>query len=259
VSATAGQLQLIARRLALDFAAGEAVTALRAAGVRPILLKGASVAHWLYEGREWEPGYGDVDLLVAPECRASARQVLTALEYVNRSFPDRSHTPFVHAYHWERTGSRPADIDLHRRLFLVGADDAVAWAILVQHTETIELGRVEMEVLSAAARAMLVALHAAWHGVQLPGPMRDLDRATEVLDLGTSPNWTRESLIDAVISRLHRGTDFGWSRLSQHFPAGPSNQLVGRGRPATEEGAAVANRVCALRPCTPDLPRFTER
>jgi Uncharacterised nucleotidyltransferase len=185
VSSATGRRMLVARQISLDVAAAEAVTTLRRAGIRPILLKGASVSRWLYEGRKWERAYGDVDLLVAPECLDAAGQVLTQLGYVNRSFPDRAIAPLIHAYHWQRTGPRPADIDLHRRLFLVRTDDTLAWQILVQYTDTIELAGVEVDVLSATARTLLVALHAAWHGLEMPGPMRDLDRAIEVVDLET--------------------------------------------------------------------------
>jgi hypothetical protein len=58
-------LRLTAHALARDVATAEVVEALRAAGVRSIVLKGPSIARWLYADGQPRP-YGDTDLLVSP-------------------------------------------------------------------------------------------------------------------------------------------------------------------------------------------------
>ena len=72
-------VRVAARILRLDRATGEVVTALRAHGIRSILLKGPSAARWLYDNESERP-YVDCDLLVAPmemtQCRGRARHVL---------------------------------------------------------------------------------------------------------------------------------------------------------------------------------------
>lgn len=62
------------RVLAVDRVTAEVVPALAAVGIRPILLKGPSIARWLYPsgGRS----YGDTDLLVPPADFARAGSVL---------------------------------------------------------------------------------------------------------------------------------------------------------------------------------------
>lgn len=55
----------VSRRPVLDAAAGEVLTALEAAGIEALLLKGAALARLLY-GPDEHRGYLDIDLLVGP-------------------------------------------------------------------------------------------------------------------------------------------------------------------------------------------------
>ena len=113
----------IARRLALDTAAVEAASALDAAGIPVILLKGPVTAARLYSG-EFRP-YLDIDLLVAPTAYAKAGAVLASLGY-----DLRATGPVA------RTYVRPNDgcsVDLHRSLRCAGADPAVVWRVLSRH------------------------------------------------------------------------------------------------------------------------------
>ncbi|MDQ4145916.1 MAG: nucleotidyltransferase family protein, partial [Actinomycetota bacterium] len=71
-----------ARALRLDRVAGITVDRLRAAGVPSILLKGATIATWLYDDGHPRP-YRDVDLLVSPLDAERAKEVLGKLGFVH--------------------------------------------------------------------------------------------------------------------------------------------------------------------------------
>jgi hypothetical protein len=177
-----------ARVLAIDAGAVEAVTALCAADVPSILLKGRSFAHWLYEPSEPRI-YTDIDLLVPHQATRKAGRVLRALGYQPRS-------PLWAPLHEEKGLSRierllraePArvwvraidgmNLDLHRTLIGV-TSEADPWELLSVETESMDFAGTELTVLSQAGRALHVALHAVEHGVEQDKPLIDLDRALQ--------------------------------------------------------------------------------
>jgi len=59
------------------------------------------------------------------------------------------------------------------------------WAELAADTETMNVGGTEVEVLGEPARALLVALHSAHHGIEDDQALGDLARAVEQLPFGT--------------------------------------------------------------------------
>lgn len=181
-----------ARSLGLDHVAVEVSGALRRAGVAVVLLKGAALATWLYDDGGLRP-YGDVDLLVAPGDHAKAERILVALGFGDKT-PGLSALEQVrHARAWSRDG---ATVDLHRSLWGIGIDPALAWPVLSEGTETLRLGGGSVEILAAPARALHVALHAAQHGQSHSKPSRDVARAVARLPSGT---WEEAS---AVARRL---------------------------------------------------------
>jgi hypothetical protein len=172
--------------LAIDAGAVEAVTALRAADVPSILLKGRSFAHWLYEPSEPRI-YTDIDLLVPHQVTRKAGCVLRALGYRPRSplwAPLREEKGFSRierlfraepATVWVRA-TDDMNLDLHRTLIAVSSE-ADPWDLLSAETESMDLAGKEVTVLSQAGRALHVALHALEHGVEMHKPLIDLDRA----------------------------------------------------------------------------------
>src|SRR3954454_817802 len=92
---------LTAHALGRDLATAEAVEALRGVGVRSIVLKGPSIARWLYDDGSPRP-YGDSDLLVSPERLGPAASALESIEY-SLVLDDRL-APSGDAHHlmWER-------------------------------------------------------------------------------------------------------------------------------------------------------------
>lgn len=167
-----------ALRLRIDSVTAETVHRLEAAGIQSVVLKGASTARWLYEAKDCRT-YTDADVLVPPPLEAAGR-VLAACGFECR--PAAGTYPWrPHAVNWRRS-TDGATIDLHRSFHGVGVDDATAWAVLVRHTEPLEVGGQEVAVLDVPARALVLALHAA-AGHAPERETEDLRRALERVPL----------------------------------------------------------------------------
>lgn len=164
--------------LAVEATAAEIVQSLRKAGIRSVLLKGPSLARWLYDPESTRTAV-DVDLLVAVADRSAAEAVLADLGY--SPFPSNvAGNETKPARHWDRD-LNTISVDLHLTLPGVGVSNEAAWTVLSQDTEELVVGGVSVEVLAPAARAMHVALHAAQHGPGFKGPLTDLERALDQL------------------------------------------------------------------------------
>ena len=168
--------------LALEGVAARVNAALLRGGVRTILLKGPALASWLYVGEE-RP-YSDVDLLIAQPDRDAAERVLEDLGFALVALDVLPHDRPHHARTWVRPLG--AAVDLHHTLVGVGAPSDVVWTTLTEGTEWMPLGEARVEVLPVPARALVVALHAAQHGLGAEGPLEDLRRALELLSF---ENW----------------------------------------------------------------------
>jgi hypothetical protein len=166
-------LRAAARSLQVDAVTAEVVSKLREAAVRPILLKGPSIAAWLYADGTPRP-YGDTDLLIEPQAVQIAAGVLRAAGFREQ--------PGVSSYTWFR---RPdgSIVDLHETLFGIEAAPDEVWAALSEGTEAMRVGGVEVEVLSRAGRLLYIVLHAAQHQSDGFGqPLKDLDRVLHRAD-----------------------------------------------------------------------------
>ena len=159
-----------ARALAVDGFAAEMVRGLRQNGIEPILLKGASLAGWLYP--DAVRPYGDADLLVAPGQVMAAADVLTGLGLR----PVDGHVS-LHAHPWVRE-SDGAVIDLHSRLYGPRAPAESCWRVLQNWTEDAEIAGVSVRVLNPAGRVVHVCMHAVQHADD-DKPREDLRRALE--------------------------------------------------------------------------------
>ena len=187
-----------ATTIAADALAAEVVPALKAAGVQPVLLKGASLVGWLYDADQGR-AYRDVDLLVAPDRRQAAQDVLRSLGFDLEPPPAGDHP--LHARTWRRERDGAA-VDLHRTLAGVRAAPEETWTILSEDLESLTVHGTEVDVLGPAARTLLVALHVAHHLAEpAPGLMRkpaaDLRMA---LDRLPESDW-REAT--GLATRLH--------------------------------------------------------
>jgi hypothetical protein len=165
--------------LALEGVAVRVSHALRDAGVRAILLKGPALASWLYPHETRV--YSDVDLLVNVRDRGAAEVVLEGLGFRPVAIDVLPHDRPQHARTWlQDTG---AAVDLHHTLVGAARPSDVVWAVLTERTEWLQLGDSKIEILSVSGRALVIALHAAQHGVAGEGPLEDLRRVIERLSL----------------------------------------------------------------------------
>jgi hypothetical protein len=173
------RLQSAARTLALDAGAVALAAALERAGIGSILLKGPTVARWLYE--EGDRSYIDIDLLVPEKDLPSAEEIVSETGF--ERLGDELALPYgrrPHAASWVRAQDG-VTLDLHTTFPGVAVSPAAAWPVLAAHTEPMALGSGVVNVLCEPARTMLVALHAAHHGIKESQAIGDLVRAVAQL------------------------------------------------------------------------------
>ena len=170
--------------------------ALGRAGVRMLLLKGPVLATWLYDDGAAR-AYVDCDLLVPPEDYAAAGEVLGSLGFERSSEADHLEPRFgpMHADTWRRANG--AEVDLHRALPGMRMGGSDVWGAMSTGAEQLRVGRVSINVPRPAARALVVALHAAHHGTEQEKPLEDLRRAVDRVPFATWEE-TRE-----LAERLH--------------------------------------------------------
>lgn len=168
-----------ARGLAADAVAVEVLGELAVRGVPSLLLRGPAIERTLYAAGEVRP-YGDVDLLVCPGDRDRVQAALRKLGFTPlvEEAELRGHRP-LHATEWVRSDG--VSVDVH--ITISGADAApeVVWETLRSHAVALTVGGVEAKIPDVAGVALLVALHAAHHGVGFERCRADLRRALDRL------------------------------------------------------------------------------
>jgi hypothetical protein len=181
--------RLMLRALVVDAATAELFAALREKDVRAVLLKGPAFARWLYGDDALRP-YGDADVLVDVETLESVETTLAELGYTLAPLGAISGDFPRHARGFVRPGG--GAIDLHTTLPGADADATIVWHVASERTESIEIGGVEIEILSEPARALMVALHAAKDGTRVHKVMHDLGHA---LDRVAFDTWRDASVL----------------------------------------------------------------
>ena len=174
-----------ARSLVVDVVTAEVVGAFRRAGIHCLLLKGPSLARWLYPDGAVR-AYVDTDLLVAPGSIHAAERVLRGLGFTARLEPCDTPGWQRPSREWLRA-TDGANVDLHRSLAGLGVDGSELWRAVLRDADRIWVGGEEVETLGVYARTLHLALHAAQHGPRAPVALEDLRRALAVLDDET---WT---------------------------------------------------------------------
>jgi hypothetical protein len=172
----------LSRQRAVDAATAEAVAALRRAGIEVVLLKGPSIATWLY-GDAQPRWYNDCDLLLREVDLDAAGLVLAELAYDRRSSPpdDPGLLPDVHSVVWTRASDH-AVVELHWTLVGLTATHQSVWETLSRDTAPIAVNGVPMRSLGEHGRALHLALHLAQHGRATRQPAEDLRRGVTQLD-----------------------------------------------------------------------------
>ncbi len=174
------QYMRAAQRLALDGALTTIARSFNARHVSYLLLKGPAFAIWLYEDQDART-YRDIDLLVRPDDFPAAREALTDLGFHEL----RVATHPTHHDAWLNESGVPTWVELHRTFSLLSAEPAAVWERLASGADEVAVAGTPVAVPSAEASALIVALHAAQHGVGIAKPMEDLRRALDRVDLTT--------------------------------------------------------------------------
>jgi len=157
---------------------------MQAAGLRPLLLKGPPVARWLYPDDPAARQYVDVDILVGPTERDSARSVLDRLGFDKRSAELADDVP-NHAEQWDRRRDGAA-VDLHRTLH--GCEelcDEDIWAEATASAQSLEVGGAVVDVPSPVVLTLHAVLHLAANDRPGSQTWLDLSRAIEQVGKGT--------------------------------------------------------------------------
>ena len=162
-----------AATLLVERASIEAVALLRALGIRSILIKGPVQQRWLAPAGA-ERASVDVDLVVDPAHLDAANEALSAAGY--RHEPEVTPGVQHHAHRWTRGSGVP--IEAHWNLW--GTDPNHVWRVLSAETEPAEVLGETVDIPNEAARCLIVALHAAHHGVGEDAPLNDLRGAISV-------------------------------------------------------------------------------
>jgi hypothetical protein len=163
----------VAVTLALDDLCARAVTALAGRGVDAVVLKGPTLAGWLYPGEHRH--YDDCDLLVAPDALETARGWLRESGFVRFEPPTvRPGLELAAAELWSHGWEQ---IDLHQSFWGLAGARGEVWTALSAHIEPGTVAGRPVQVLDVPARLLLIVLHALHHGPSRPKPMEDLRRA----------------------------------------------------------------------------------
>jgi hypothetical protein len=165
--------------LLVERASVETCRLLRAAGVRPIVLKGPLQQTWLAPAGDRRASV-DVDLLVGRAQLKAAESAMADSGY-SRGVGLPEEEGRAHASVWLAAGRVPAELHWS----LVGADEGRVWDVLSNETETVEVMGEPVEIPNEAARCLIVALHAAQHGMGEQSIFNDLEKALVVADAET--------------------------------------------------------------------------
>lgn len=159
--------------MAVDAVTAEVVSALQDAGIESLLLKGPTIAGWLYD--DDSRTYVDTDLLVNPDRLAAAREVLGRLAFEERFGP--LHHPGMErppSAQWQRDAFQ---VDLHETLDGARAAPHEVWKFLWQRRVEHTISGRAVPALDPTSRIVHIALHAAHHGPSAEKPLRDLRQA----------------------------------------------------------------------------------
>jgi hypothetical protein len=177
-------LEWAAQSFEVDRVTAEVTGVLAAASIESILLKGPTIATWLYAS-EGPRLYADTDLLIERRDWRRAGEVMRQSGFLNSS-PLALHPRMdTAASTWGRRAD-DAEVDLHSTLFGLEAVPEAVWAALHEGARKEVVGGSPVLTLSHPARLLHIALHAVQHSgedeeapmVTLERrPMKDLERA----------------------------------------------------------------------------------
>jgi hypothetical protein len=172
----------VARITRLNSALVDVLDGCAAAGVEPILLKGAALARTLYRSDE-NRAYFDLDLLVAEQDLRAVGEVLAGMDYQNvtefQGIDDVAG--ILHAQLWARLVPDFGNltVDLHWQLDGCTAPAEEVWEVLNARRASIDVAGREVHTLDQPGLALHLALHVAQHGPEDLKAAGDLSRGLE--------------------------------------------------------------------------------
>lgn len=164
-----------AAKLVRDAECARVVGALEAEGQEVVVLKGPSVAAWLYDPA-YERAYTDIDILVDPGAVDEVERTLREKGYRRLGVELPMDRPW---YARSYMGASGCPVEVHRTLPGVGVSPADAWSTLSGRTVSMEVGGRGVRVFDETARLMHVVLHAWHHAGAVAHIGEDLRRARE--------------------------------------------------------------------------------
>jgi hypothetical protein len=165
--------------LMLDGACRSIVHHLETDGYPMIMLKGATIATWLYP-RPDERTYSDLDILVPFSERAGVVASLRELGY--RPLLDEATRRAASPVEEPLRNDDGVSVDLHVSLKGIGVPPQRAWEVLSSATVPWDWSGTTVRALAPHARAMHLALHLAQRGLVDAKAARDLRLGLERLD-----------------------------------------------------------------------------
>lgn len=165
--------------LVLDDACRSIVAHLDASGHEFIMLKGATVAGWLY-GDPDERTYGDLDILISPEAEESVVRRLEAIGF--HTLLDAATLHFSSPEEQPLRNGIGVIIDLHTTLQGARLPAGEVWPILAGMTVPWDWRGTPVRALAPHARAMHLALHVAQTGLADVKAVHDLQLGLQRLD-----------------------------------------------------------------------------
>lgn len=232
------------RSFSVDAVTAEVVGALEERSIECILLKGPTIATWLY-AHERPRLYSDTDLLVE---RSDWNRTMTVMRELG--FRD-ALGPLAHprmesgaGHPWKRDDDG-AEVDLHYTLFGFTAPPERAWDLIASSAKRMSVGGAEVLTPSHPATLLHVCLHAVQHGGRRQAkPMIDLEQAVR---LGKPADWSAAARLAGDLGALDT------------FAAGLALLPKGRALAAELDVAAKPSTAASLRiDSTPMAEGFAE-
>jgi hypothetical protein len=212
------------KQLHLEARLGESVQALRDAGIRVLLLKGAALALTVYRSFEERP-MGDLDLLVDAEHASRAQTILQGLGWLaeDGGSAARFYEQHQHLAPLLDPSGTGVKLEVHTELFFQGHPFALDTKQLWQHAREIPLGAGTVAVPSDTHALLHLCVHFAWSHMAMHGAWRTF-RDLHAMQQAGSIEW---DLLCRTAEEARAGTACYWTlRLARDLAGFPAPERV---------------------------------
>jgi hypothetical protein len=157
----------------------QALDTLSAAGIEAILLKGAALGYSVYDSIVERP-MADVDLLIRPECAASARALLldAGWRWDTEGLPDECYDGHHHLPPLTDAAGTGVQLELHTALFVEGHPFRLPLEAVWEHSRALSVCGHSARIPDVHHLLLHLCLHFAWSHVMEVGAwrvVRDVD------------------------------------------------------------------------------------